>query len=385
MALVKGAGRIRGLGVEAGGVTRAISRRRFLASALATGAAAALPVELVRAAQAATPATTTPDGITFYFFTATERETCEALCSRIVPSADPVTGQPAPGALEARAAVFIDRFLAAFLLPGTVADNPAIYLHGRYSGRNPYPDNQAGTPSGAYPPDDMLSSNASQAHFLPLSPLQELSWRSVLQGPKSALADAPPGVSSTWASQVAKGIIPAPPDGGLQQIYRKGLVAFDDYSKRLFGAHFAQASSTEQDVMIEAAGNVVVSQLPLPSPPAAPADARSLFPHLVINTFQGTYGLPEYRWMSGPDATHIWTEIGWDGDTQPLGNSIYDENLYGRGQGPNAGFGEPGVYEPRGGYKEHRPISYLDGSGTELTEQDIAPIVEALKARGIGR
>jgi hypothetical protein len=281
--------------------------------------------------------------------------------------------------------VFIDRFLAAFLLPTTVADNPAIYLHGRYSGRDQYPDNQTGAPSGNYPRDDMLSSNTGQAHFLPLSSLQELSWRSVLEGPKSALAKAPSGVSKTWAAQVAQGIIPAPPEGGFQQIYRKGLAAFDAYSKSLFGVPFAQASSTDQDVMIEAAGNVVASQLPLPSPPAAPADAKSLFPHVVINTFQGTYGLPEYRWLSGPDSTRIWAEIGWDGDTQPLGNSIYDENLYSAGQGPNAGFGEAGVYEPRGGYKEYRPVSYLDGTGSELTEKDIAPVIEALKAKGARR
>jgi hypothetical protein len=137
--------------------------------------------------------------------------------------------------------------------------------------------------------------------------------------------------------------------------------------------------------MIEAAGNVVASQFPLPSPPAAPDDAKSLFPHVVINTFQGTYGLPEYRWLNGPDSTRIWAEIGWDGDTQPLGNSIYDENLYGPGQGPNAGFGEAGVFEPRGAYKEYRPVSYLDGTGTELTETDIAPLIQGLKAKGTSR
>jgi hypothetical protein len=366
-------------------VSNTVSRRQFLAAAATTGAAAALPFDLLRAARAATPATTTSTSTTptFYFLTRAEQTTCEALCARIVPSSDPVTDAPAPGATEAGAAVFIDRFLAAFMLPATVADNPAIYLHGRYSGRNPYPDNQSGTPSRTYPPDDLLTSSSGQAHFISLSPLQELSWRAILEGPKRALAKAPPGVSHAWATQVTGGTIPAPPDGGLQQIYRKGLAAFDEYSKSLFGIGFAQASPTEQDLMVEAAGNVVVSQVPLPAPPAAPADAKALFPYVVINTFQGTYGLPEYRWMGGPDSTLIWKEIGWDGDTQPLGNSIYDENLYSPGHGPNAGFGDPDVYEPRGGYKEYRPVSYLDQNAPELTEHDVAPLIDALEARGV--
>jgi hypothetical protein len=186
-----------------------------------------------------------------------------------------------------------------------------------------------------------------------------------------------------WVSQVEKKTIPAPPNGGLQQIYRKGVAAFDDYSKSLFGVPFAQASPTEQDLMIEAAGDVVASQAPAPSPPGAPSDAKTLFPYLVINTFQGTYGLPEYRWMNGPNSTEIWKEIGWDGDTQPLGSSIYDENLFGPGQGTNAGFGDPAVYQPRGGYKEYRAVSYLESGASELTPQDIAPLVEALKAKGI--
>jgi hypothetical protein len=337
---------------------------------------------MARAASAESGAT---GNTTFYFFTTAEEATCRALCARIVPSADPVTGAAAPGATEAQAVVFIDRFLAAFELPAQVADNPAIYLHGRFSGRNPYPDDKSGSPSGTFPPDDMLTDSTGQAHFFPLSNLQQLSWRCVIEGPDHALAAAPPWVARTWTAQVDKGTIPAPPPGGLQSIYRKGVAAFDAYSRSLFGVPFAQASPSEQDLMIEAAGNVVVSQAPAPSPPGPPTDAKALFPYLVINTFQGTYGLPEYRWMDGPGSTEIWKEIAWDGDTQPLGSSIYDESLYGPGQGPNAGFGEAGVYEPRGGYKEYRAVSYLEPGASELTPQDIAPLVQALKARGIGR
>ncbi|MHB1446644.1 MAG: gluconate 2-dehydrogenase subunit 3 family protein [Acidimicrobiales bacterium] len=354
----------------------AINRRQFLGAALAGGAVVALPLEIHRAlAASARTAARSAGTAAFYFFTPEQRSTCQALSARIVPSTDPVTGAFSPGATEAAAVVYIDRFLGAFDLPKAVADEPAIYLTGRWSGRNPFPDAADGEPSSTFPPDQMLSSDG-QAHFMALSPLQVLSWRSLLVGFAQAVSEAPPWVSDTWAAQVRSGTIPRPPEGGLQAVYRLGLAAFDSYSESVYGVPFAQASPDQQDLLIEAAGNVVLSPFPLPSPPAAPAAAKALFPYVVLHTFQGCYGLPEYRWMSGASSTFMWQEIGWDGDTQPLGNSVYDETLYGPGQGPNAGFGDAEVYLPRGGYKEYRPVSYLgnsSGVANELTAADVAP------------
>lgn len=362
-----------------------LSRREFLVAAMGSGMVAAVAPEMwwAPAARAASSAQAA-GGSGFYFFTSEEQATCAAICARIVPSVDPTTGAYAPGATEAKAVVFIDRFLAAFDLPLSVADNPAIYLHGRWSGRNPFADEATGEPSSDFPPDQMLSPGG-QAHFIALSPLQVLSWRSSLLGPSAARAGAPSYVSPTWAAQVDDGTIPAPPADGLQGVYRQGLAAFNSYSMSIFGVPFADASAEEQDAMIEAAGNIVVSAFPLPSPPGAPAAAKTLFPYVVINTFEGCYGLPEYRWMSGEASTFMWQEIGWDGDTQPLGNSIYDENLYGPGQGPNAGFGDPELFQPRGGYHEYRPVSYLGNEGSVLSEADVAPLTQALSAQGFVR
>jgi Gluconate 2-dehydrogenase subunit 3 len=215
--------------------------------------------------------------------------------------------------------------------------------------------------------------------FVELVPLQELSWRALIEGIDAALASAPAYLSDTWVDQVKSGLIPGPPAQGLQQIYVAGLAAFDSYSESLFKVPFADASTDERTVMLEMAGNAALSEVPAPdlSPSAA---AKTLFPYVLAHTFEGCYGLPEYR---GLDSNPLWAEIGWDGDTQPLGNSVYDQNLFGPGTGPNEGFGEEGVFVPRGGYREYRPVSFLATSGPELSEADIAPVIEAWQRAGL--
>ncbi|MHB8671289.1 MAG: gluconate 2-dehydrogenase subunit 3 family protein [Acidimicrobiales bacterium] len=376
-------------------MTAGMSRRDFLRAAIGTGAVAAVPPTFQRrllgglrpprgtTAAGAGGATPLPAGGLF-FLDPGRYATATAICARIVPTgANPADS---PGATEAHAAAFIDRFLAAFELPAAVADGPAIYVHGRYSGRNPLPDNATGKPSSTFPPDDFLtvpSSGQPKFHAMPLGTYQALSWKVQLYG-TSALASLPAGASPAWRSQVG-GLIPAPT--GLRSLYHDGLKAFDDYSRQTFGVPFTQATPQEQDLMLEAAGNVVVSQFPLPTPPGAPSEAKALFPSITIHTFQGCYGLPEYRWLNKDDSadpTGLWRLIGWDGDTQPLGNSIYDESAFGPGQGPNQGFGDPAVFQPRGDYREYRPVSTLGpGDGLELAKADLAPMVEALRRLGV--
>lgn len=355
-----------------------LSRRQFLLAAAAAGTVAALPAGLRQGARAAT-ASGTRDA--FYFLSREQAATCAAICARIVPSTHPVTGAPVPGATEADAVVFIDRLLAAFQLPTSVADRPAIYLRGPYSNRNPYPDYATGEPSRHYPSGFL--SPSGKTHFVAIDALQELAWRMLIEGQHAALAKAPAWLSRKWVAQVKAGIIAGPNPIGLQKIYQSGLKAFDEYSAELFKVPFAQATAQEQDLMLEAAGNVVLGNFPVPPPVGAPDDAKTLFPYVVNHTFEGCYGLPEYR---GRDTNPLWAEINWDGDTQPLGNSIYDESLHRPGEGPNAGFGEEGVFVPRGGYREHRPVSYIGPQpGTELTEADVAPLVEAWQRMGILR
>jgi hypothetical protein len=358
-----------------------LTRRQFLQAALVSGAAAAVPPVLESFLDAAR-ASTTSSATSGYYLDATRWATCQALCARIVPTgSDPLTD---PGAYEAKAVVFIDRFLSAFELPTGVADNPAIYVHGQNSGRNPYPNGEGGA-TGDYPTDGFL--DGSLGKFLSLTPVQELSWRCQIYG-TAALADAP-AWAAAWAKQVG-GLVPAP--AGYRQLYADGLDAFNSYSESLFKVPFASASTEDQDVMLDVAGNLVLSALPisLPGPVGPPAAATALVSAITLHTFQATYGIPEYSWRNQSNdptverlgGTSQWRAIDYTGDTQPLGNSVFDADLHGPGEGPNAGFGEEGVFVPFGGYREYRPVSTLGTGGTALAGEIVYVIKEALVQGG---
>ncbi|HEV3123814.1 MAG TPA: gluconate 2-dehydrogenase subunit 3 family protein [Candidatus Dormibacteraeota bacterium] len=341
-----------------------VSRRSFLRAALATGTVAVVPIELLVRAAAVSAASGA------HYFTAHEYATCDAICSRILPS------DASPGAAEARAVDFVDLFLAAFEVPATIADNPAIYLHGRFSGRNPYPNNQTGTPSTTFPPDQMQSNPPTgQRHFIGLNASEQLAWRLQLYGPSVITGDT--SLPQAYRDAVAGNTIPVPAKG-LRDLYRDGLAAFDSYAQQLGQADFATSPAPLQDGMLIMAGNPVFANVPVPLPViGAPQAAKDLYPAVVINTFQGSFGLPEYGSKGGPS---MWAWLGWDGDTQPLGNSIYDINLVdaqlGPNQGHNSGFGDPAVYVPRGGYREYREVSTNGGaSPVPLTLADLLTFV----------
>lgn len=333
------------------------TRRQFIAATAGAAAGAAIPEAIMKWAGQAALATAGQPG---FFLNPTRMATCAAACARLVPTGvDPATD---PGADEAHAAVFIDRYLAAFdELPAAVADNPDIWLQGPFSGRNPFPDSVGGTPSTSFPTDDMLN-GSGQMQLLPLSRTQLLAWKARLHGPE-ALKGAP---SSTWAGQVSNGTIPGANPGGLRQLYADGLDAFDSWSVQLTAQPFAGALPLEQDLMLAVAGNVLLDAIgpSLPSLPVLPpAAAENLFSTLLRDTFAACYGMPEYR---GLHSNPLWEMIGFDGDTQPLGNSIYGEAV----PGDNAGFGVAvdgsRVYAIQGGYREYRPVSYPDPSDTSL-------------------
>ncbi|HET6874026.1 MAG TPA: gluconate 2-dehydrogenase subunit 3 family protein [Acidimicrobiales bacterium] len=356
-----------------------LDRRRFLSAALAAAGVALVPLR--PAVGAGAPKTGGPAGApTGWFLRDTTgrplRSTCRAACARIVPSgSDPATD---PGADQAGVVDYIDMFLAAFELPASVADGPLIYLHGSYSGRNPYPDYSTGGPSGTYPPDAMEQNG--RRTVVPLDGWQELSWRVRLYG--AGVVQAYPWASSKWFAQLEANGLAGPP-GGLRALYADGLSAFDEWSRQLFGVAFAVASAEEQDYMLESAGGLPVSPLLPPNPPdsaAPPQAARDLFPYLVVHTYEGCYGLPEY---GGNRGGLMWRGIGWDGDTVPLGNSVYDAGLEDPAQS-NAGFGQEGVYLPVGGYRQHRPVSAPDPgrSGTTLDPGDAAAVAAGLSRPG---
>jgi hypothetical protein len=169
--------------------------------------------------------------VTLRFLTEHEHDVVRRLADRLLPPHDAF-----PGAGAAGAADYVDRILGAF-----ASDPPAIWAGGPYSGRH-----------GGAPGFDA---------FLPLSRLEELAWRTRIEGSR--------GMSEReWNGPVR----------GWQEIYREGIAALDD------------------DLDLD--GQPVLEQL--------------LFEHAC----EATYGAPEYggnRDLAG------WRMIGYAGDTQPRG------------------------------------------------------------------
>jgi hypothetical protein len=175
------------------------------------------------------------------FFSGDEYAIVEAACARLIPTDDD------PGATEAHVVDYIDGLLGAFEF-----DPPRIWAGGPFSGR-------AGGGENGF------------ARFLPLSPLDELAWRTRIEG------------SLGRPEREFNG-----PVVGLQQRYREGIAAL--------GADFCSATAEEQDVRLR----------------TAPDFTALLYEHAC----EGMYGAPEY---GGNQDLVGWRYISFEGDTQPRG------------------------------------------------------------------
>ncbi|MBY0276609.1 gluconate 2-dehydrogenase subunit 3 family protein [Candidatus Binatia bacterium] len=206
-----------------------------------------------------------------HFFTADERATFDQLAAAIVPEDQTV------GALGTDAVEYIDRFLAAF-----DASVPTLYRSGPFSGRTPYPDPATGDPGDDYPHDAFLE-------ILPPTRMQELAFRIELLGSGSV----PNG-------DVNDGIVPPTP--GLQALYRDAVPALNAFAASRGAADFA---SLDDDGKLAA---------------FAAADARFQDAFLQ-NLAEGMFCAPEY----GGNRDGVgWRDYSYDGDSQPLGHTLYD-------------------------------------------------------------
>jgi hypothetical protein len=177
------------------------------------------------------------------YFSASELDVVAAACERLIP-ADPQLG--APGATEAHVADYIDGLLGAFSF-----DPPRIWAGGPFSGRH----------GGA----DGFST------FTPLDPLDELAWRTRIEGSRGIPERETNGVVVGW-----------------QERYRDGLAALGD--------DFAAAEPAEQDARLD----------------RVPAFKALLYEHAC----EGMYGDPVY----GGNRDRVgWRFIRFDGDAQPRG------------------------------------------------------------------
>ena len=176
------------------------------------------------------------------FFTDKEYAIVQAACARLIPTDED------PGATEAGVVDYIDGFLGAFEV-----DPPRIWAGGAFSGR--------------------FGGNARFAEFHRLSWLDELAWRTRIEG------------SLGLPEREFNG-----PVVGLQQRYREGTSGL--------GADFAEVTGEEQDARLE-----------------ANREFRTL---LYEHACEGMYAPPEY---GGNRGLVGWRNIGFDGDVQPRGYS----------------------------------------------------------------
>lgn len=202
-----------------------------------------------------------------------------AIAARIVPADVLPNGTPRPGAVEAGAPAYIDRLLS--IVPDE--NEPAyVFAGGPFSDRNAFPDSATGTPSTRFPTNNF-------AQFIPLTRLQLLSWRVQLLG-----SAAVPGADFNAG---------LPPVIGWRDQYRSGVADVEAKSMQMFSADFAALTSSQQDAVLTAADQGFIGLI-------------------TGHILEGMFCAPEY----GGNVDRIgWKLIGYDGDSQPLGYSIFDE------------------------------------------------------------
>jgi hypothetical protein len=174
----------------------------------------------------------------------------DAACARLIPAVD-----SHPGATALGVADYIDGLLGAFLV-----DPPRIWAGGPFSGR--------------------VGGAAGFARFLRLSRLEELAWRTRIEGSRGIPEREINGPVVGWQEQYADGIA-------------------------ALGADFAAVDREEQDRRLD----------------AVPAFKQLLYEHAC----EGAYGAPEY---GGNRDGAGWDAISFPGDVQPRGYS--DAEVAGR-------------------------------------------------------
>lgn len=229
------------------------SRRTFLAGAGSAGLIGALPASARSKLLAESPAAAGTDG---HFLNAHELGTLAALLDSLIP------GPPAdhdPGAVDAGAHVYVDLLLAGFDL-----EMPRIFSAGPFSDRN-------GSDVNYF------------SEFLELDPLDELVWRTRIEGSQGIPA-------REWNGPVR----------GWRETYREGLARLDSTARHWLGKEYTRSPRWLRDFLA-----------------LFPAQGLRDFVDLAFeHGVEGTYGNPEY---GGNQGLVGWTYTGWPGDSQPAG------------------------------------------------------------------
>ena len=196
------------------------------------------------------------------FFTDDEWRALNALADVVLPP------DSAPGGSALGAPTYIDTLLRAF-----DSDPPLIHAGGPFSGRQPFQDPSTGGASTTFPPNDMKN-------FLPLSRVADRAWRLRILG--SA------GVAGGGPNDALLG-----PVVGLRDIVKSGV-----------DKAIALANGNKID-------ETIYAQLD--------ATFQQTFSELVV---EAALAIPEY---GGNAQLQGWALVHWDGDSAPLGYTIWDQ------------------------------------------------------------
>jgi len=184
------------------------------------------------------------------FLTDHEYGVVSAAADRLLPPLDSHPGGAALGVAD-----YVDNLLGAFTF-----DPPLIFAGGPFSGR--------------------FGGEASFPRVIPLSPLEELAWRTRIEGTRGLPEREFNGPTRGW-----------------QEIYRRGIAAL--------GPDFCDVDGEEQDRRLR-----------------EQEEFRSL---LYGHACEGAYGAPEY---GGNRELMGWNVIAFEGDVQPRGYT--DDEVTGR-------------------------------------------------------
>ncbi|MDB4937814.1 MAG: hypothetical protein JWP87_4786 [Labilithrix sp.] len=204
------------------------------------------------------------------FFTESERSALAALSNVVIPPG------PGPGGADLGAVTYVERLCSAFDAP-----IPLLFAGGPFSGRRPFPTS-TGEPGTTSPPNDF-------ATFLPLDRATERAWRLELYG--SA------GVSGGGPNDAITG-----PVIGIREQLKTGL------------AEVIAANPKPLAELPEAEVASVFAELSVPF--------RDLLIELVV---QAAFSAPEY---GGNVGLAGWKLARYEGDSLPLGYSVYSEAGY---------------------------------------------------------
>jgi hypothetical protein len=186
------------------------------------------------------------------FFTEQERMTLGLFCDRVFPKATSLG-----------AVYYIETLLTAF-----DSNPPKIYAGGPFSGRNPF--SKSGVPTKEFPKNSFME-------FLPLSRVQEATWRLKIYGSRSI-----PG--GYWNEKVAGEVI------GLRDLIKSGIQ------------------------------NAIQEDNKIPDWGRTSSHFQKTVTALVV---EGCFSAPEY---GGNLENQGWKLASFPGDSLPLGYSLFDES-----------------------------------------------------------